>query len=622
MNIILFICFIIISAVDDSFSQTVEIYPQGPCALETDIYRTTTESNSWCLIKPVYTGGKRLLLFYDRLSNANYGTGSFRNADDYSLVKNYSRLKETWQDIIPMDIDGDGNDELVFYDFKNSLFQIWFIDGNARCEALGMWNNSYLGKIYFRQIMPVQWDPDAASELFFYSDDGNYFILKYQNSDIGFSVVHAADAPSSKFVQKITFPDNTSGYLSYDPMGRSVFLIGADFSLKVRQDGWYQGWTDIVTGNFGSGKEFGDILFYDRVHGTAAYYNVGNDGLLLNSHSAGYRKTWSIITPIHPDPASSAGCADRLLYYEKLDNAELAVPSYNGMNQAVHPDVVAAGPGQYTMVYTPYPFHDDAFENPSILTSNDGFNFTVLTNGRNDTVGFPVCRKPNPFSIWDHAWNNDPDILYEDDIYYIVYQESYYSTERGFKFENIVLVEADDRFNDMSFTRIEGVIGYKDIFSLSPSLIRIGTRYYMFFVNCDTDQIRYMSTDDIYSWPDIAHSTAVNLGKNGANFHPWHIDIVSNNDTAYYLLISGHFNPAGTRYDDNDLYIAESTDLTNWTLSKKPVIDRFTWGYSNIYRSTGIMTSRKKMTIWFSFNKSLQTGIGIKKEIAMDAIEY
>ena len=91
------------------------------------------------------------------------------------------------------------------------------------------------------------------------------------------------------------------------------------------------------------------------------------------------------------------------------------LPTYDGSGQAVHPDIV--GPeqtgGVYLMAFTPYPFTNDRFENPSVVISDDGLRFREERRGLN-----PLAPTPGT----DH--NDDPDILCAEGHYDLVYLET------------------------------------------------------------------------------------------------------------------------------------------------------------------------------------------------------
>ncbi len=72
----------------------------------------------------------------------------------------------------------------------------------------------------------------------------------------------------------------------------------------------------------------------------------------------------------------------------------LTVPTYDGSNQLTHPKVLYFANGwhgyRYWMSMTPYPYTDDDYENPSIVVSNDGNNWSVPAGLKNPISGIPA----------------------------------------------------------------------------------------------------------------------------------------------------------------------------------------------------------------------------------------
>lgn len=73
----------------------------------------------------------------------------------------------------------------------------------------------------------------------------------------------------------------------------------------------------------------------------------------------------------------------------------LTIPTYDGSGSVVHPSIVYLPRGfgrqrkRWWMAMTPYPSSQSAFENPSILVSDDGINWAVPAGLTNPIVGYP-----------------------------------------------------------------------------------------------------------------------------------------------------------------------------------------------------------------------------------------
>src|SRR5678815_3282801 len=57
-------------------------------------------------------------------------------------------------------------------------------------------------------------------------------------------------------------------------------------------------------------------------------------------------------------------------FVDAIRPGRLVIPTYDGSNQATHPDVLlerdASGAAHLTLVMTPYPYSDEHFENPCL----------------------------------------------------------------------------------------------------------------------------------------------------------------------------------------------------------------------------------------------------------------
>jgi hypothetical protein len=73
------------------------------------------------------------------------------------------------------------------------------------------------------------------------------------------------------------------------------------------------------------------------------------------------------------------------------DNTHVYIPTYDGSNQVVHPDVLFIN-DTFRLAITPYPLGNNQYENPSVYESSDGFHFTELKSGINPLVTSPTKR--------------------------------------------------------------------------------------------------------------------------------------------------------------------------------------------------------------------------------------
>jgi|GEM_PF-592349 len=277
----------------------------------------------------------------------------------------------------------------------------------------------------------------------------------------------------------------------------------------------------------------------------------------------------------------------------------LRIATYDGSNQAVHPDIVFFDQGfhghKYYLTFTPYPFSVDRFENPSILASDDGFNFKEERSGLNPLAPQPAA-----------GHNDDPDLFFDElsKQFWIYYLE----TLRPEK-QNLVRLTSYDgiEWNKEKILEYDLVLG--DNFILSPALVKYQEKYFLFAANNDGKGIKigHYESQDGKSWDKNRFIKANIIWPE--HFRPWHVDVFSGGGW-YYLLVNGNFYPL---QDEQDLLVARSRDLENWELRARPLIYHGAFNSRLIYRSTGL-ADEENLAVWFSYqNYHGRWGIGFKK---------
>lgn len=257
------------------------------------------------------------------------------------------------------------------------------------------------------------------------------------------------------------------------------------------------------------------------------------------------------------------------------DTPRLDLPTYDGSDQVVHPDVLVE-PDRFIMAMTPYPYSNDRFENPSIVVGSDGITFAPL--------GPEPIVPPPP-----HDHNDDPDL--RRDPRTGEYELLYLETERPER-ETVVALDSPDL---IGWTRRDALVDdltVPDPFIVSPAAIDVGGETHMFFVNAAGNQLETLATGD-GTW-DLRTATPVAIDT-GA-MHPWHVDVIPAG-SAFALLISGFTDS----FEHQNLYLATSTDLASWTLAPAPLLDAAdpALGVESLYRSTGVI-SGDRLVVWYS----------------------
>jgi hypothetical protein len=206
----------------------------------------------------------------------------------------------------------------------------------------------------------------------------------------------------------------------------------------------------------------------------------------------------------------------------------------------VHPDVLdltSWNGYRYWMAVTPYPYANDAYENPSIYASNDKTTWVVpdgLTN--------PI--EPKPAS----GANSDPDLYFDGTALYCTWRE--YGNNQAI----IYYIKSTDGVTWTNKTQmltgtIEGLV--------SQAIVYNGTQFCMYSYN-HTDKITQRRTCATLNgtWSDPVTCTIT------PSITGWHLDVVYSGGK-YYMLIAPL---AG-----NGLYLAMSTDGLNFARANTPI---------------------------------------------------
>ena len=555
------------------------------------------------------------LFFYDRTN----GTALLLDSE-LTIARSYYDLSRSWYRIIAHDFDSDGKDELLLYDQYNGTAEICNL--GKYLELIVQSKITSIRKTWTEIVLMDSYRETRNEFLFYDAKDSIanlYKITKNNSGDYKIDSLWGSvfmKRQTWETIKRITFENGTKGIITYDPFnknqGGQVSLFRYNSSAPYFTDipintEFPKNITYIETGDFGDGREYGNLLFYVRESGDCRFYKTGNENLIIGDIDSSWRNSWNIILPIKTGLSN-----DLILFYETDNNRDLIVKTYDGTNQAIHPDVIIGHDGKYKMVMTPFPFSDDDFENPSVLESVDGFNFTEIPGTRRPLINMPTV-PPN----YRNAYNNDPDVLYDNRKYFMVYNETFSQKHEKF-YQNVKMVMYDSNFSNPDSITILKQTSYQRM-TFAPSLIK-ANKYYMFFVGKTPDskfEVSYLSNIELMKGWDqqIKQRVIFNTSK---SFQPWHINVLRNNfDGMYYMLIAGKYDVASSK--NNDLYIARSKDLIKWDLAPEPLMRKENYGHAQIYRSTGIFEDKNNLTLWYSyFESNDQTGMGIRKSIYID----
>lgn len=273
-------------------------------------------------------------------------------------------------------------------------------------------------------------------------------------------------------------------------------------------------------------------------------------------------------------------------YIPRDKGIALNIPTYDGSNQAVHPDILPLEniPGlfskyKYLMAMTPYPNTMEQFENPSVIGSKNGLNFSNPANSINPLAPTPI-----------DGHNADPDLIFDHRTrqFYLYYIESHAHIA-----QNVVLLTSTDLKNWTRQTIIQDPINGNPRFIVSPTVIKDDEGlWYMYYVNANSRRLEYLTSEDGISWDkDDVHLPEVNQSM---SFSPWHADVFRDGSW-YYVLSCGYT-------ENRNLFIGRSQDLVNWEFKSEPILTPLSSGLncSWIYRSSGMVLDHD-LYIYFSY---------------------
>lgn len=221
-------------------------------------------------------------------------------------------------------------------------------------------------------------------------------------------------------------------------------------------------------------------------------------------------------------------------------------PTYDGSNEVTHPKVLYFENGfngyKYWMVNTPYPGNDIFLENPSIIVSNDGINFTEPEGIKNPISGYPSEYRSD-------IYYSDPFMLFNKDHFELFYRKTK-SVHDGKYIKNgynyLYYTESADGIN---WTTPKLIVdnNFKERY-MSPSVVKNNDVYKIWYTNYDC-KLRYIESTDLssFSKPVIVNIKNFNKGI-------WHSEI-QYVDNTYHLVFM-------TR--NNYLYYSSSKDGLNF----------------------------------------------------------
>jgi len=285
---------------------------------------------------------------------------------------------------------------------------------------------------------------------------------------------------------------------------------------------------------------------------------------------------------------------------------QVNVPTYDGTNQVVHPDIMVRN-NHFYLAITPYPWGNGEHENPSFFVSADGLSWQTVPGCPNPLVQHPVP-----------GYNDDPDLVFDDasKTFRIYYNETYHDRINGESVwikQYLNLLSSSDGANWNKQHLILYNLSAGDDFIVSPAVIHAFHQYFMFYVKIDTGNYHYckggidphkhvikvnFSSDGIHWDKSAAVPIAIDAP---ADFNPWHINVFEAHGK-YFMLINGYH---GNFCHQHNLYLAVSDgDLSKWHFIPTPIVtaSRDNFDSQIIYRSAAVADG-DDLFVYYSYHR-------------------
>lgn len=252
-------------------------------------------------------------------------------------------------------------------------------------------------------------------------------------------------------------------------------------------------------------------------------------------------------------------------------------PTYDGSGQAVHPSVVdfrSPWNGyRYWMAMTPYPGASVRLENPSILTSNDGVQWSVPPGLVN-----PIAPDPGAPS-----YNSDPDIVFDPD------------TGKLICFWRAVVSDASQTSHTLAKTSSDGVTWSADIevFTgqhylecVAPSVIRKASGDWWMFavraINGSPGLQVYRSSNPLTGWEPYGLVSSIT---------GWHADVTWDAEAFRLMIVDG---------DGSVMSISSSADGLTWAPLQTVMTPRPGQWDAKLYKASLVVRDNTWMRVWYS----------------------
>src|SRR5579872_235920 len=309
-----------------------------------------------------------------------------------------------------------------------------------------------------------------------------------------------------------------------------------------------------------------------------------------------------------------SGCRDERGVMENA-LSPLVIPTYDGSGQATEPSIVYFPNGwsgfKYWLVVAPYPYSNAKYENPSVLVSDDGTDWSTPPG-----VSNPLEKPP----LGGHL--DDSTLFYDQasDELWLFFLEQ---TKSSFA----ILLRTVSK-DGVHWSKAESLIEARNYELVMPTVTKSGDRYWMWSVDAggkgcsaSSTALRYRTSSDGEHW---SAPKSVNVTQSG--YKVWHISVAVlpslpfrkagllsqpvQQDSIFVMLASAFRDGCG----HDRLFLAYSTSGVFWKTFSTPLLapNEDGWDNSGIYQSTLVFDPASDLLrVWYSADGSSLWHIGL-----------
>lgn len=295
-------------------SQIVELELEGPnlewnpnfTSLGDRITSHSLESGNCGNVSGSGNSGKtQEVVFYNPNSGRRLYLDVLTNGGTKELAD--ATWKTGWDIIVPIEIDGDPTSELLFYDADSTSTRGSVSVYDMTSTGLGPRLNKASWSNYWTQVVPVDLDGDGKDELIVYSakngryyvlnvgKNGNFSTLKSGTWSLGWEIIVSMQIGGSKGEEVLLYKQGKS-------RGTAAIYSTSNIGLSTRLNklGWVNGWTHIVPVDIeGDGRD--ELVLYKQAHGKRTFIDVSPSGKTSTLATGSWKTGWDLIVPIEID---------------------------------------------------------------------------------------------------------------------------------------------------------------------------------------------------------------------------------------------------------------------------------------------------------------------------------